>query len=321
MEGKEVNSWEYKQGILWHFAEMLPSGNLLVIPNDGGYQTSYNSDKNLIELDWNSKLVWKNPARAHHDAERLANGNTLAVCHDRAQHPELCKGTVIYDYLQEIKTTDEPDEEIVWEWHITSHIDELKSLNHVIMPRALVDWPHINTVETLPDTPLGRKDERFREGNILLSGRSIHTIFIVDRESEEVVWSWGPDEILGQHEPTMLEDGNILLFDNGRGPDKNGLECRGDSRALEIEPASGKVVWQYRADPITDFWSPVGSGAQRLPNGNTLICAMNWEQTGRVFKVTPGGEIVWEYWDPEGCPFYRSRRYAPDLVQGLMNKK
>ena len=37
------------------------------------------------------------------------------------------------------------------------------------------------------------------------------------------------------------------------------------------------------------------SGAHRLPNGNTLICA---GVRGTFFEVTPAGETVWEYVNP-----------------------
>jgi hypothetical protein len=134
--------------------------------------------------------------------------------------------------------------------------------------------------------------------------RHLHRIFIIDRDSGDIVWQWGEGELLGQHQPTMLSNGNILLFDNGWGP-----PMRGWSQVLEMAPASGEIVWRYRTDPATDFWSPVGSGAQRLPNGNTLICAMNWSEPGRLFEVTPEGDIVWEYWNPEGESFYRAARY------------
>jgi len=70
-----------------------------------------------------------------------------------------------------------------------------------------------------------------------------------------------------------------------------------------MSPATGEVEWQY-VDEAT-FWSPFRAGVQRLPNGNTLIC----ESAGkRVFEVTPGKQVVWEY--VEGSP--RAYRYAYD---------
>ena len=56
-----------------------------------------------------------------------------------------------------------------------------------------------------------------------------------------------------------------------------------------------KPVWEY-SDPGT-FYSAFISGAHRVPNGNTLICAGT---DGRVFEVTPEGKVVWDYWNPFG---------------------
>ena len=53
------------------------------------------------------------------------------------------------------------------------------------------------------------------------------------------------------------------------------------------------MVWSYRN---ANFFSTNISGAQRLPNGNTLITE---GAPGRLFEVTREGEIVWEYMNPE----------------------
>src|SRR6185436_9994945 len=45
----------------------------------------------------------------------------------------------------------------------------------------------------------------------------------------------------------------------------------------------------------TDFFSWFISGAQRLPNGNTLI---NGGAQGIVFEVTPEKEVVWKFTNP-----------------------
>ena len=43
------------------------------------------------------------------------------------------------------------------------------------------------------------------------------------------------------------------------------------------------------------FYSPFVSSAQRLPNGNTLICEGS---EGRLLEVTAYHELVWEYHSP-----------------------
>jgi hypothetical protein len=96
--------------------------------------------------------------------------------------------------------------------------------------------------------------------------------------------------------------GDLLLFDNGGAsgygapspiaPDGQGIYARDSSRVLEIDPVTLEVVWSYKA---FHFYSMNISGAQRLPNGNTLITE---GASGRIFEVTPGNKIVWEFMNP-----------------------
>jgi len=58
---------------------------------------------------------------------------------------------------------------------------------------------------------------------------------------------------------------------------------------------SNQIVWIYNSKSNQGFFSHIGSGAQRLPNGNTLICSMT---EGHIFEVTPDKELVWEYISP-----------------------
>ncbi len=51
-------------------------------------------------------------------------------------------------------------------------------------------------------------------------------------------------------------------------------------------------VWSYKGSPASPLYSENISGAQRLPNGNTLICSGT---LGLFLEVTSGGEIVWKY--------------------------
>ena len=313
MEGSPLHLWAYPGSSPWHHTELLENGHLLVVTaGQSGWSTEKNSSREIFELNPDSEIVWREPVHAHHDARRMANGNTLLVGHDRAHYPQISLRPLMYDYLEEVS----PGHKVVWEWHMAAHVDELAALVPVAKHDWDGDWPHINTAESLPDTPLGRRDPRFRAGNILVSPRHLHCVFIIDRESAEIVWAWGPGEILGQHQPTMLENGHILLFDNGRGNRQE--EDRQWSRVVELDPEAERIVWEYKADPPEDFWSPVGSGQQRLANGNTLICAMNFSETGRVFEVTPEREIVWEYWNPDKSSFYRAKRHPVTVVENLL---
>ena len=64
----------------------------------------------------------------------------------------------------------------------------------------------------------------------------------------------------------------------------------------EKKNVSKQIVWTYSSKNNTSFFSTIGSSAQRLPNGNTLVCSMN---DGHFFEVKPADtSIVWEYINP-----------------------
>lgn len=110
--------------------------------------------------------------------------------------------------------------------------------------------------------------------------------------------------------------GNLLMFNNGRGrPDGdyssvvevtpplmgNGTYAREQGKPFGPE----RATWEYTAPEKKDFYSSFISGAQRLPNGNTLICQ---GADGTFFEVTPDKEIVWKYVNPVVGPEGGSHR-------------
>jgi Spy/CpxP family protein refolding chaperone len=101
-------------------------------------------------------------------------------------------------------------------------------------------------------------------------------------------------------------EGHLLVFNNGnRRPDGDYssvdeivLPVDAEGR-YEHKPGTAfgpdKAVWSYTAAKKSDFFSMLISGAQRLPNGNTLICS---GFNGTIFEVTPEKEVVWKYVNP-----------------------
>ncbi|MFQ6029002.1 MAG: hypothetical protein ACE5Q6_16095, partial [Dehalococcoidia bacterium] len=104
-----------------------------------------------------------------------------------------------------------------------------------------------------------------------------------------------------------------LLLDNGS--HRRGLSY---SRVVEVDMDTSEIAWEYHGEPLSSFFTHFTGGAQRLPNGNTLICE---GAEGRLFEVTPGSEVVWEYVSPLFLPdpqgygnrVFRTRRYGPDF--------
>jgi hypothetical protein len=143
----------------------------------------------------------------------------------------------------------------------------------------------------------------------------------------------GHKQIGGAHDiqwikPGLPGEGNFLIFNNA----ENLFELSSQSYIVEINPylnssgvntgnyvnpptagynvvnspnsnlmkekknVSKQIVWTYSSKNNTSFYSSIGSSAQRLPNGNTLVCSMN---DGHFFEVSPDDtSIVWEYINP-----------------------
>jgi len=318
MDGEKVHEWTAKTAV--QLLELLPNGDLYYTTRD----RSNIRTAGLRKIDPEGNVIWHYHCRIDHDFAIMENGNLMIHCIMDKIVPSLGHELRRCPYIIEVTQ----EKELVWEWFGEEHLKELEILCGVRFPLTasqfegyseherkflLFDWAHNNTCEVLPGNPSGRKDSRFRKGNILFSYRSLDIIGVIERDTGEIVWAWGPGVLDGQHQPTMLPNGNILIFDNGT--------RRGWSRVIEINPLEEEIVWEYTGTPEKSFYSPYISGAQLLPNGNVFICEGG---PCRLFEVTRDGEIVWEYRSPyreKGTHgIYRATRYSREFVEPLLER-
>lgn len=272
----------------------------------------------VLEVDWHGNILWelRHPDH-HHDAIPLRNGNMLLLCLARLPDDVAARvqggrpgseheSGMYADYLVEM-TRDGAE---VWRWDAWEHLDP--EADGIASPHdGRHEWTHGNAIFELPD------------GDILISFRNISTVAIISRASGDIVWKLGAPPLAQQHAPTALENGNILIFDNGTHRLDHGFPY---SRAIEVDRATMEIVWSYQEAFPTDFFSPHISNAQRLPNGNTQICEGS---RGRFFEVTHEGIVVWEYVNPRfgaasdlpprppNNHVYRAYRYSPEEVARL----
>lgn len=261
----------------WRRAYPLENGGLLAIYMDHG----------LIRLDKDSNLLWSYKGRCHHDQFVDEDGNIYVLTRKlNKEHPlelesELRNGPIVEDYITVLSPSGEEIKSIsVLDCFLNS--EYAPYVEHI---KVVPDILHANTIEPI-DGSLADQMPMFKEGHILISLREIHAIAVIDPERRKVTWA-----LTGmwkyQHEPRLLEDGNILLFDN-RGH-------QGKSKAIEVDPMTQEVVWTFKGNPPETFYSREAGTLDRLPNGNTLIVESEY---GRAFEVTPGGKIVWEFYNP-----------------------
>lgn len=328
MKGNVVHAWNVDADR----ARLLPDGNLLVVHGSkwGSRVEPWRSMRPVVaEYSWEGEKVWEYtaPDVAHHDVQRLENGNTLFPY--RVIVPAEAKKS-IYDQNRRslairsdaiVEVT--PEGNKAWEWQAHDVLDLNSCGQRECRDRSgeenaekgLSDWTHINTTSIIPENKwYDGGDKRFKPGNIITLPRNWWTIFIVDRESGETVWEYTGDYrggLSGGHESHMIPpgfpgEGNILVFDNGR------IRHKGESFILEIDPITKKVVWVY--DAGKEFFSNSAGSMQRFKNGNTLISE---DLKGRVFEVTPAKEIVWEL--KTKFRLSRSHRYFPDYCPQLQD--
>ena len=327
-DGAKLHEWRH-DGFSIDYAKPLPNGTILARVSQSD-QEPYEA---LVELDRNSKVLWSYVVPAeldfHHDHELLPDDTFLLLCSKTIDRPTISDKPLEDDCLLQV----DRDGKVLWEWQTADHFDDFDFPQHVkdgIFEDG-GDWAHANAAVTIPEDTL-HTDPRFRPGNILISYRFISMVVIVDRDTGDIVWV--DVNSIGQHDSKMLPTAlpqtcaegqtlcnNILVFDNGLGDHYTRNRGRRASRVIEIDPVTQEVIWDYDAEdsgrPAWFFDSWFISGAERMPNGNTLI---DEGAFGRVFEVKPDGEIVWEYVNPvfntslspPRNTIYRAHKVPPD---------
>jgi len=299
MDGNVLHTWSYEfddvwppesfedrpgyfEVDYWRRAQLLDNGDLLAIFEGFG----------LIKLDRDSNLLWSFPRDdaqslldepgAHHDF--FVDDEGLIHVLTRYAHivPRINPGWPI---LEDFITVLTPDGEVVESFSLLEAFERSRfsTLLDGIAERG--DIFHTNTIEIFDGSQVDRAPI-FARGNALISLREIDVIAIVDTQEREVIWA-----ISGiarkQHQPTLLDDGNMLLFDNYASDQR--------SSVIEFDPLTQQVVWEYPEDPAVAFFSATCGSNQRLANGDTLITETD---RGRALEVDADGNIVWEFLNP-----------------------
>lgn len=322
MQGRFVHCWETPWQPGAH-GQLLENGNLLYAAKDdtAPFSIDFNGAGGfIVEYDWDGQEVWRYQDEfMHHDIKRLPDGNTMtirwvAVPDDYAENipggvpGTERKGIVWGDALREI----DPNGKVVWEW---ISYEQLDPRDFPICPLCgRHEWLHINSLDVLPN------------GDVMISCHTQSKLLVICKKTKRVKWESSKEiRLAHQHACTMLENGNILVFDNGLHRKNNLISC---TRLLEIDQETNTVEWEYMESNPSAFYGGFMSGAQRLPNGNTLVCE---GPRGRFFEITKRGEVVWEYINPffdinVGIPargrhnmVFRAHRYGLDYP-GLKGK-
>lgn len=300
-EDQEPGYWADK--IYWRRTHLFANGDILMV-----YETPTRTPYGLglAKLDKDSNVIWKLDENVHHDIAVASNGDIYLIGQSvnkkgYAGYPEL-----VAPFIDDTIMVVSPDGEVLKELSVIEAFlnSQYAPFLALMNTNLLGDVMHTNAVQYI-DATTAEKFAFAEEGYLLISMREMNVIAVLDPKAERIVWAqtglWR-----AQHEPLMLDNGRIMIFDN--------LGSRGDggaTRIIEFDPAKGSIDWSFTGSAKEPLHSPVYGSIQRLANGNTMIVEST---NGRAMEVTAGGKVVWDFRSP-----HRKTEDGQELVMPLMD--
>ena len=305
-----------------------------------------------IHFDFNQNIVWQSPPNTPidlHEVQQLPNGNYISFVPIFQSGP-IAQGdwtnsfqdlgyeadgvTIEFPWLaQRIVEWDKDTGQELWSWNAFDYID----MNQYDKQAELwwdayisgrFDWLHSNSFYF---------DES--ESAIYISIRHLNQITKIAYPSGEIIYSIGLSEEFDtgsehnicndlrfswQHHVQLIEDGDLLFFDNGN----LSRELLGDeyrtSRIRKIkvnDDLTCDISWQY--DLPENLYGHGTGSVQLLDNDNYLIYTQGGYEDCSIFELSQNNEIVWtaEASDPTSS-IYRSYKIPsmyPDAFSLTVN--
>lgn len=245
-----------------------------------------------------------------HDFLITPHGEVILIAYEGSLRDLSFLGLTAEELVEEsvIQVVDRATRQVLFQWDSWEHL--LYEDQTYAFPRG--EYAHVNSVV-----------EDF-DGNLIISASGTSQAVKISRPGGQIVWKLGGksnqfrilndplDYFCGQHTVSRLNNGNLLIFDNGRNCWSTDQDREAVTRAIEYrldeQRLEAELVWSYSQSGV--FSRSQGS-AQRLENGNTLI---GWGSGPGILatEVDSQGEKVFEITANDGTQpvvSYRARRY------------
>ena len=290
-----------------HDIKPMPNGHILAVVWDAKrFATAIENGRNPAITDtiiWSEKIieiapdgagsanvVWEWSVWDHLIQDFDATKSNFGVLKD---HPEL----INVNYSTSANPKNSPD------WIHANSVDYNPALDQIMISASFFNEVWIVDHSTTTQEATTHSGGKSGKGGDLLY-----------RWGNPITYNRGTDAnriLYGQHNPHWLEngltdEGKIMIFNNGfRRPGNYStveiiippIDATGNYTLEADKPYLPKEsFWRYADTSVeTRFTAPTMSSAQRLPNGNTLICA---GPVGTFFEITPDNKSIWRYKNP-----------------------
>jgi len=269
---------------------------------------------------------------AHHDVERLPNGNLIFLVWERTTVDIARELGVDTDYdlfTESVWEVNPQSNEVVWKWnsidHIIQELDaQLPSFGdpNLNKERINLNQNEISNGDIMHANALFYDETR---DLIYISVNYYDEVWVIDHSTNnfeakgstggnfnkggDLVYRFGQEIFDRNHSPNIIPDnfpgsGNVLIYSNGNEAGQSTvfeLKIPNDSFTIDEQP---NLIWSFTNSTL---FSHIVSSAYRLKNGNTLIT----EGDFGIWEVTPQGEIAWKYESKEVF-LWRSYPFYPD---------
>jgi hypothetical protein len=275
---------------------------------------------NILRIAWETKS-YDEAIAAGRDPEKLS-GDKLLPLHIIEVHPTgPTSGDIVWEWhvWDHLIQDFDPSKD---NYGVVANHPELVDFNYDVDIMSLVDWLHTNSIDYNPEfDQILLSVHNFNE--IWVIDHSTTTEEAAGHsggnsgKGGDLLYRWGNPEsyragtstdqkLFGQHDATWIKpgcpgEGHILVFNNGVNR-PNGWYSTVDEIIPPVNEsgqyylahgeAYGPEIQTWVYNPTPSFVAGILSGAERLSNGNTLICD---GVAGRFFIVTPDGTTIWEY--------------------------
>lgn len=275
--------------------QKLNNGNI-------GFGKSKHGQGKLVEYSMMGELIknydfYGEYENAHHDVFEMSNGNFLVLVN------KIGIDTV-EDFIIEIDRNSglignvwDLREILQMDRYTFQKIDDGSDWFHA---NAVIHDPRDNTIIVSGQTQGLAKISWQNELKWILAPHDgwddKYKDYLLEPKSDIFEWSWG------QHAPQILNNGNLIQFDNGWGREFGNAKYN-YSRAVEYKIEENSIggeisqVWQYGKDRGEEMFSPFISDVDFLEDSQTVFItagatAFDMEYSNLNSKVTPNRDEV-----------------------------